>query len=753
MTYADLLAKGWDPKTGGAAPDHARLPNHLCAVQSAAESIVDACGETILANLDLQPGLWLRRLRLAVAVAALLHDLGKANSYFQGMVRGDVRCPSTAQPIRHELISALILLRNIGGFTDWVRQRIQASGHADVADELLKTVIGAVAGHHVKLDTDWTKAFPVDQGGGNTAITLYLGHADLVPLFGSQPQRSDETWSLVRSDASYPGEFKTDFNLESGDWLDDLTSRPDWRRFAATVKALTVAADVAGSALLPTGVSVSDWIKDALSRRPSAEQLQTVVDARLGGLALRPFQQVIGQSETRITLVEAGCGTGKTVAAYAWAARQAKGRKLFFCYPTTGTATEGFIDYVAESDVEAELIHSRAIVDLEGIATTQDQDEGDTPLRITALNTWSPQVVVSTIDTILGLPRNNRRGLYSSPAILSGCFVLDEIHAYDDAMLVAMVAFIQALPGAPFLLMTASLPAHRRAYLEKHLGTIGSVPSPAALERIPRYIIRRAEQDDAFAQAERIVRQGKRVLWVCNIVARAQGLFDRATAEGLPVVTYHSRFRYQDRVARHRDVIKGFADDSDQGLLAITTQVAEMSLDLDAWHLVTEEAPPPAFIQRLGRLNRRVSEESPGEPRLAVIVTPENGAPYGPADWAGAENWLDDLLDRPVSQRDLAEQLEGLASPKPKRLDSRMAWLDSGWCATLQSVREPGFNVNVLLDEDLEICRSSGLERIRRALPMPYQARMEHWRTLHGLFVAPADAIDYDEYRGATWAD
>lgn len=753
MTYDYLLAKGWDPKTGVAPPDHARLPNHLLAVRSAAEAIVVACGETILGNLDLESALWLPRLRQAVAIAALLHDLGKANSYFQGMVRGDVRCPSTAQPIRHELISALVLRRNIGGFADWVHQRLDASGHADVADELLKTVIGAVAGHHVKLDSDWTKAFPVDQGGGNTAITLYLGHADLVPLFGNQPQRSDETWSLLRSDASYPGKLRTDFNLESLEWLDDLAARPDWRRFAATVKALTVAADVAGSALLPTGVSVSDWVRDALSRRPSAGQLQAVVEARLGGLALRPFQQAIGESEARITLVDAGCGTGKTVAAYAWAARQAQGRKLFFCYPTTGTATEGFLGYVAESDVEAELIHSRALVDLEGIATTQDQDRDDATLRVDSLNAWAPQAVVCTIDTVLALPRNNRRGLYSSPAILSGSFVFDEIHAYDDEMLAAMVAFIQALPGAPFLLMTASLPTHRKAYLEKHLGTIGSVASPAALERIPRYIIRRAEQDDAFALAGRLVRQGKRVLWVCNVVARAQGLFDRAIAEGLPVVTYHSRFRYRDRVARHRDVIKGFADSSDQGLLAITTQVAEMSLDLDAWHLVTEEAPPPAFIQRLGRLNRRVSEESPGEPRLAVIVTPENGAPYGPADWAGAENWLDGLLDRPVCQRDLSERLEGLASPKPRRLDSRMAWLDSGWCAMPQSVREPGFSVNVLLAEDLRICRDSGLERIRRSLPMPYQPRMEHWLTLHGLFVAPADAIDYDEHRGATWAD
>jgi len=69
-----------------------------------------------------------------------------------------------------------------------------------------------------------------------------------------------------------------------------------------------------------------------------------VVTARLKGNAPRPFQIAIGNSTKRITLVEAGCGTGKTGAAYLWAAKHADGKKLFFCYPTTGTATEGYRD-------------------------------------------------------------------------------------------------------------------------------------------------------------------------------------------------------------------------------------------------------------------------------------------------------------------------------------------------------------------------------------------------------------------------
>ncbi len=193
--------------------------------------------------------------------------------------------------------------------------------------------------------------------------------------------------------------------------------------------------------------------------------MKEVVAARLNGNQPRDFQAAIGASKGRVTLVEAGCGSGKTAAAYLWAAHHAHEKKLFFCYPTTGTATEGFLGYVHETDVEASLIHSRAIVDLEGIAEVTDDDENDHLLRIESLKAWSPQVVICTADTVLALIRNNRRGLYNSPAILTASFVFDELHAYDNRMFEAVIALIKALPGASFLLMTASLPKARKDFL------------------------------------------------------------------------------------------------------------------------------------------------------------------------------------------------------------------------------------------------------------------------------------------------
>src|SRR5581483_4686256 len=88
------------------------------------------------------------------------------------------------------------------------------------------------------------------------------------------------------------------------------------------------------------------WIAGAFDRKPTGEQLARVVSVKLGGQPLREFQRQIGGSTAPVTYVRAGCGSGKTAAAYHWAATQYPGRRLYFCYPTTGTATEGFRDYL-----------------------------------------------------------------------------------------------------------------------------------------------------------------------------------------------------------------------------------------------------------------------------------------------------------------------------------------------------------------------------------------------------------------------
>src|SRR5262245_13352013 len=752
-----LLAKSYDDKANQTAPSYARLVPHTRAVERAGESIVEIAGELILKQLGLPSDPWLSRLLRAVKTACVCHDIGKANDGFQAMVRGELS--PKLQPARHELLSVLLLMDKSQPVREWALSLLRHPEQADDDEMLLDCVVGAVGGHHLKLDEEWKKAALALRGGCGMELRLLLTHPDLKPLFHQEICPQEICISLVDGEPTYIGLRRIPFNLNSERWRNRLKKEPEWWRFAAAVKALVAAADVAGSAMLPEKgkVVIRQWVHDTLRRRVSAKEMNEVVCARLKGKELREFQMAIGGARMRVTLVEAGCGSGKTAAAYLWAARHADGKKLFFCYPTTGTATEGFLGYVHETDVEAKLIHSRAMVDLEGIAEVADDEQDDHLLRIESLKAWSPQVVICTADTVLALARNNRRGLYNSPAIFSAAFVFDELHAYDDRMFEAVVALIKALPGASFLLMTASLPKARKEFLLKHIAEIQEIPSPEELEIIPRYKFQRLDsEEDAYKIAEAAATgpHKKRVLWICNTVGRTQAVLQELQERGVTARTYHSRFKYKDRVRQHRKVVRWFGHDKRRaGIVAITTQVAEMSLDLDADILISEIAPIPALIQRLGRLNRRVTPENQGEPRTVFFLPVPEGksAPYANANLELATEWIGKLmeLNRPLSQADLADWFKRLSSAEELLLNPRTRWLDYGWLATSEPVRDIGYSVSVILPEDERACQESSAEIIKRAIPMNYDKVMKDWREWKNHLIAPHGAIRYSRRTGA----
>jgi len=431
----------------------------------------------------------------------------------------------------------------------------------------------------------------------------------------------------------------------------------------AAVKACLIAADVAGSALPRLEMPIEGelgWVRQALAVAPSRDDLQRIVEVRLSrkrgstfdsldDQARSIFQSNVAQSPQRVTLVKAGCGTGKTLAAYQWAAHNHPGKRLFFCYPTTGTATEGFGDYLFEPDGElgdlgARLFHSRRDVDLELLAGSRGiEAECDGVARHTALDIWRTPVAACTVDTVLGLLHNHPRALFSWPAFVQSVFVFDEIHSYDETLFGSLLRFLDAFAEVPVLLMTASLPVGREKALQGLLATHGEewnpILGPERLESRPRYQWSGELERDPWLTVCETLNRRENVLWVCNQVQRCIEVAMEGVTRGLTPIVYHSRFRYIDRVQRHREVINAFG--APQGSLAICTQVAEMSLDLSADLLVTDLAPIPALIQRLGRLNRRASDNGPTKP--FIVVEQGSHLPYQPAELTVSQDWLNRL--------------------------------------------------------------------------------------------------------------
>jgi CRISPR-associated endonuclease/helicase Cas3 len=779
--FKRLLAKS--TKDAAAPRTGETLPGHAAAVCLAAETLLNVSGASAMERAGFDTDDERRWFYTIVRGGAFLHDLGKAGDPFQRMVRAP---GPSLQLIRHEALSAILALDH-PELSGWLRGAPLFSG----ADGwLVEACAFAAAGHHLKFHGesthDQSARGPLRFVGAGDRAVVYLSHADFHATLSlgmkiglaAPPKLRDVVWQscdpLDDPDEMLQGAlFDSDRGLLSGRgrgarWWASRTERE--RRVFALAKAWVVAADVLGSALPKEKVSIQKWVTEAMSAEPSVDDLAAVVTDRLGGKELRPFQRAMANSEGTVTLVEAGCGTGKTAGAYQWASergRRGRGGKLFFAYPTTGTATEGFRGYVAQgSHVEARLVHSRASVDLDDLLATGEVDPNENAMRSEALDHLRSEVIVCTVDTVLGLIQNQRRGLFLSPAIATGRFVFDEVHAYDDRMFAALLDFLRTFPKAPVLLMSASVPAGRRAALEAVVGPLPIIERPTDVEAVPRYAIAGVRSiEEVWRDVEECVARGGKVLWVSNTVARAVKAGENAEAKGLPVACYHSRFTYQDRVQRHRAVVSAF--EGDRPCIAVTTQVAEMSLDLSADLLVTDLGPVPSLVQRLGRLNRRASPTDPGTPRRALALAPDSPAPYskqeiesGRAFWAAAsaEGVLDQRAVNELMHRTLGHEVW----PPPGEAPAVSAWLAGGFESRADDLRDAESTVAVLHTSHVPAVQAAavkGSQALREALirnEIPLTAKLAVWnwkRIPEARFhpIAPVHEVTYDPKWGAKW--
>lgn len=770
MTFDRLLAKS--QKKNESWRDSMRLPIHLKDVYEVAGQVLAATVDDQLKALGLSVEAYRDRMRRVVLLAAAAHDLGKANDHFQKMVRWS----PDKQGLRHEWATLLILWETAVG--EWLK----AAVGGDETDWQL--VQWSVAGHHPAYNRPSPPRLAVE--GAGSKLVLLVDHSD----FAECLRRLSEWFGLgdvpvLKSAVPVPLVGTGNAFTRIAEWYRQANAAfeklpAEERRLVAAVKNTLIAADVAGSAL-PKEVrderQRATWVARTFDSRPKPGDYEAIARHALKGHTPYGYQTAVAASTDNVTFVKAGCGSGKTLGAYLWAAQQHPEKRLYFCYPTTGTATEGYKDYLfapegEESDEDSErirrlkarLFHSRADVDFEIILNTgqdEDQPDAEAAARIESLEAWGTAVVSCTVDTVLGIVQNNKRGLFTWPALAQSAFVFDEIHAYDGRLFGALLRFLQTVPDVPVLLMTASLPKARQealAQLMKRLGrSLPMIGGPEDLETRPRY---HKFGDDPFEAACQEVNGGGKVLWVSNTVGRTMTVADRLRTMKLEPLIYHSRFKYEDRVQRHAEVVNAFKPEKNAGsALACCTQVAEMSLDLKGCTLlITDLAPVPALIQRLGRLNRDAKNHAPARPFLVITGDTksfplENNLPYTPADLAAALGWLSQLPDNDISQRILAETWELFdAQDRPEFVSS--AWIDGGPSTTVLELREASPGITVLMADDARDVRAERKKVARVALPMPPAPKHLKWREWaeeKGIRVATKGAIIYDPKRGAEW--
>lgn len=719
-----LWAKGWR-RDGGEPPSVLDHCNHvyqsaIVLWEAIEKPLASATGSSVQ---DLRS-----RIRSLFVASAMLHDVLKANSAFQDMLSKELRKQGQVQPVWHEILAAVVLADN----------RFWGEWFAESLGEKERWMVAwAIAGHHLRMRRrcDGEVADPIFRTAGVPAqITLYLGHdqvrevlkrvCDTLHVDPNQiPKCADTTFDVLDDTEDGLERTVTQFIRQSDRFWRGWQRDDMLKRDLALLKALLIAADVAGSGLplvCSTGDEMKQWITDRLNRTLDEAELKCVYKKNLAGRQSHDFQQKVAASEYPVTVVAAGCGNGKTTAAYMWAEKWAKDRKLFFTYPTTGTASAGFKDYLLLQPIHRRLIHGRDEVDL---AAMLESEEDVPPIervqRLESLNAWSQQAIACTVDTVLGLIQNQRRPLFAFPAIIRGAFVFDEIHSYDKRMFAELLRFLKTFPGLPVLIMSASIPPKRLQALKAVAGDRmnpgeDTICGERLLEEIKRYRLHERSEDECWQEVETLLCTNNRcnankVLWVCNTVGSAVAVFREATKRfpAAKVLLYHSRYRYKDRVCLQEQVIEEFRyeDDAktvrkhDRPAIAITTQVCEMSLDISADLLVTACCPLPSLVQRLGRLNRYATKDDP----WPALVYEFSGRPYhegdAPQHVQKAMEMVRKLEGRDCDQLMLAKYVEELQSNET--LPEYSAWLDGGWQSEPLPAREGDNSITVVRAEDI----------------------------------------------------
>jgi len=708
------------------------LPEHTRSVVRAAEALFGTTTHLTtlgsrwlrffrLTNLQQEP--FLRNLKLA----AIFHDLGKANSGFQNALlhQGE-------QAFRHEHLSALLLWEP--PLRDWLSAGEGVNPHV---------VVSAVVSHHHKVNPTEMAAPLVPLA----SVRLLLDSPDFMETL----QIAEPVLGPVPSLAGLPRSYRIGENLEEP--LQRF--REDFYRFKRTlgrdgasarmlpaVKSALLAADAAGSAFCREGIDPELWAAKCFggSDLAATEVEEKILSPRLREIESRTgspfrwhdFQVEAGALGPRALLL-AGCGSGKTLAALRWMQSQADSRpvsRAILLYPTRATATEGFRDYVSWAGGEdAALVHGTSAYDLEGLFPNPDDVRGkedfSTQERLFALGFWPRRFFSATVDSFLGFMAHQYASACLLPVLADAVVVVDEVHSFSRSMFTALERFLNYF-DIPVLCMTATLTQDRLRILRDRccLQVFPNDPSRfhdlQAQQEAPRYTVRIVPSDSAGKVVRDALERGARVLWVANTVSRCQQntLLMRAWCGERKVLLlcYHSRFRLMDRKKHHDDIISLFRRErSERGeaFLVTTTQVCQMSLDLDADLVVTEIAPVPDLVQRMGRCCR---VPHPGTRRGSVLAyTPPDAKPYSPEEMMQGEDFLKAMAAREeISQLDLARYLESMAIAEPQPPEGYAGFLDAGWYAMSKDDTfrdEQEFNEDCILDADLEAYLAARRER------------------------------------------
>ena len=334
-------------------------------------------------------------------------------------------------------------------------------------------------------------------------------------------------------------------------------------------------------------------------------------------------------------ILQAGTGSGKTEFALYWLGFN----KAFYTLPmrtSVNAMYERMVKTYQSNNIG--LIHAdTALYTLSkiGIANISrddgsDDDAGlnDALARIDISRQLSMPLSVCTADQIFTSAFKYKGYEKIFATLAYSRLIVDEIQSYDPAIVAIILKTLVDIQdiGCKFCITTATLPKMYLRYLHDKVKNFN--PIPPRFNATPRHKVKLLSNPINHSEIIDIIvslskkRLGKKhtnVLIIVNTVKMAQEIKRILNSRNVPSNLLHSMFVYEDRDIKESCIL------AHQRGIWITTQIAEVSLNIDFDIMVTEISTIDSQVQRWGRVwrNRKVAYDN-DQPNIYVTPNPSD---------------------------------------------------------------------------------------------------------------------------------
>lgn len=519
---------------------------------------------------------------------AILHDIGKASTVFQDRLKDSKTIFKS--PFRHEIASCFFLslfekeihaplIEMIIGHHKSIYRDTGDKGILDLYDQMDEDLIDS----HLKGWDDWKKdALQILASLGITTHDISLSEAK---------ENFEEVYDFCEEKLKDRG-------------------YSDWR-------GLLMSADHFASALSEK----SQDYKETLFRKPDLSFFNR--KHKLYPLSLKE-----ANSKCPHTMVVACTGAGKTDYLF----RRCKGR-VFYVLPYQASINAMYrrVEEDLKStnkDLDIRLLHASSSIVVEGQKVEKRILQGHVGASIKVLTPHQLSAIAF-----------GSKGFEMMIEDVKGCdVILDEIHTYSGITQAIVLKIIQVLKSlhCRIHIGTATMPT---LLYQKILNTLDPKNvlqvklTDEELTSYNRHLIYKCQGwDDVPEIMTKALHAKKKILLVCNRVQRAQELYQHYSElyASTPILLLHSRFRKKDRAEKEL-LLMGQDENgedlhqfntSSEACIVISTQVVEVSLDLNFDLMVTEAAPIDSLVQRFGRINRKRKKAAEQQLKPIYVLAP-----------------------------------------------------------------------------------------------------------------------------------